>query len=357
MKKINLLFICAMIGILLVGCARSTVPNENESIVEAVQNSVDTDLPVPENEPVSENEDDTDNIQNSTQPDLPVFKYEFDPHVISKEYISVYGADIEECFYRFCDAVLNAENTFPCATKEKLLNVLSISRYCLPIASEFIDHDKCYVENGTGYLSYKIGNAELLNAISEFKNKVTEVITSAIKYDEEDFILAAELLTAVAGKDEYDFDAVDPDQFLIVQPYRAIMEDKGICQEIAGEYIYYLLQVGINATTCDGMTKDQEAHVWTVVELDGEHYHVDPTFTLQYKDSLAFFCIDDDMREQYGDFDADDFVYADSDIIHYEIHDQKYKDLWGAESYTIDRENRIIYTETFYSGEEKEYRY
>ena len=198
----------------------------------------------------------------------------------------------------------------------------------------------------------------LLTNISRYKEKVSNVISSAVPYKEDDFIIAMELLTAVANKDKFDEEGLSLDNALKLQPYRAIMEDTGICQEIAGEYIYYLLQVGINATTCSGLSKDKEyAHEWVVIELDGDHYHIDPTFTIDHKDSLAFFCLDDTMREQYGDFDMNNLTYADSSDINYKIQSDKYKELWGAEHYKIDHENRKIFLNIFYSGDHKEYNY
>ena len=299
-----------------------------------------------------------DTLPVSESEDLIKFNYEFNPHVISKEYLTIYGADIEETFYDFCDAVLNGESTFKCASKEKCNAVLEISRICLPIASAYVDIDKVHVENGVGHIVYKIEKEELLKKADEFKNKVTEVITSAIPYKEDDFILAMELLTAVANKDIYDEEGELLENALKLSPYRSLTEDKGICYEIAGEYIYYLLQVGINAINCDGMDKNQEyAHEWAVVELDGEHYHVDPTFTLKYKDSLKLFCIDDETREQYGNFNMEELSFGYSSEINYKIDSKKYKDLWEAEKYTIDHENRKINMTMFNSGEKKEYNY
>ena len=74
----------------------------------------------------------------------------------------------------------------------------------MPIASEYVDKDKCYVENGVGHIVYNIEKEELLKKVKEFKEKVTNVITSAIPYEEDDLILAMELLTAVSNKNEYD---------------------------------------------------------------------------------------------------------------------------------------------------------
>lgn len=93
------------------------------------------------------------NHDNSTT-NLIGFNYKFNPHVISKEYLITYGNDIENIFYDFYDAVLNGESNFKCDTKEKLNSVISISTVCLPIASECIQKDKCYVEDEIGYIFY-----------------------------------------------------------------------------------------------------------------------------------------------------------------------------------------------------------
>ncbi|MBR4015688.1 MAG: transglutaminase domain-containing protein [Anaerotignum sp.] len=293
-----------------------------------------------------------------TKVDLEKFEYVFQPHVISKEYLAVYGADIERIFYDFSDAVWNGEDTFPCPSIEKFREVLSVSVNCLPIAAQYVDKDKICVENGIGYIAYTIEKTELLSRIAAFREKVTHVITSAVPYREEPFVMAIELLTAVAHKNQYDEESLSLEHALKWKPYRAIMEDKGICQEFAGEYIYYLLQVGINATTCSALSRDKEtAHTWVLLELDHEWYHADPTFTLAYKDSLAFFGLNDVMREQYGDFPAANFSFAESDLIRYEADSKRFMPLWNAESYEIDRENKRIVLKSFYSGEEKEYWY
>ena len=44
-------------------------------------------------------------------------------------------------------------------------------------------------------------------------------------------------------------------------------------------------------------------------------------------------------------------------LIKYKIDSEKYKDLWEAEKYTIDHENRKIIMTMFNSGEKKEYNY
>lgn len=188
----------------------------------------------------NKNENVQNSIENKTNQinNLTAFNYEFNPHVISKEYVTLYGKEIEEVFYSFCDAVLNGESKFKCKSKEQFNRVLSISRICFPVASQYVDKDKIYVENGIGHISYKIDRDELLINVSKFKEKVTDLISLSVPYKEDDFIIAMELLTAVANKDDFDENGLPLDNALKLQPYRAIMDDVGICQEIAGEYIY-----------------------------------------------------------------------------------------------------------------------
>ncbi len=289
---------------------------------------------------------------------LPASDYSFNPHVISREYLTLYGEKTETEFYAFCDAVLAGGESFACDSEEQFHRLLGISRICLPIAPALIDSDKSYVQNGTAYPAYKYDHDEILRRAEEFKRTVTEIIQSACPYQEDDFIIAMRLLTAVANKDSFDEEGYSLENALTWMPYRAIAENHGICQEIAGEYIYYLLQKGINAVNCSGLSSDQSfAHEWVIVELGGEHYHVDPTFTIEYPDSLAFFCLNDEMREQYGDMPREGYSIADSDRIHYEMNSEKYRELWNAETYRIDPSERKIFMTLFYSGEEREFSY
>lgn len=298
------------------------------------------------------------NVEKPQEKSLVKLNYKFNPHVMSREYVTVYGSDTEELFYNFCDAVLNVESTFKCPSTEKFKQVLEISRTCLPIASCYIDRDKIFVQNGVGHIPYNVEKEDLKNKIKQFKEKVASVISSAVPYKEDNCIMAMELLKAVANKNKFDEAGLSLENALNLHPYRAIMEDVGICQELSGEYTYYLLQIGINATTCSGLSKDKSsAHAWTIIELDGDHYHVDPTTTIDYKNSLAFFCLDDERREQYGNFDRKNFSFADSPKVHYEINSKRFKDLWDAETYTIDRDNRKIHMKIFYSGKEKDFSY
>ncbi|MBR3168023.1 MAG: alpha/beta fold hydrolase [Erysipelotrichaceae bacterium] len=283
-------------------------------------------------------------------PDTEEFSYAFSPHVMAEEYKKIYGPGIEDVFYTFCDTVLEAGDSFACADREELFHLLTIAKSCFPLADGLVDREQSYVENGTAHLVYKNDPQEVRELAERFISKVESVIRSAIPCETADWIKAVELMTAVARKTVPDEEYTLEDS-LSLSPYRAITEDTGICQEIAGEYIYYLLQVGIDAIPCGGLSSDQSfAHEWVLVKLDGKWYHVDPMFAASYPDSLFFFGMTDRQREHYGDLPPEGYDYAYSDMLKredFEATDTRFLDLWLAESYTIDQERQTIHmTET-----------
>ena len=280
-------------------------------------------------------------IENS----LKEYDYSFNPHVISEEYLSVYGNDIKDIFFGFCDVLLVKEKQFRCESNERFYQLLSISNSCFPLANQIIDKDKTYVSDGVCYLVYNYPDDILDVKIDEFIQKVTDVIKEAVRYETLDYIKAIELYSAVARKNSYDYDYT-LDDALKIRTYRPIMENIGICQEIAKEYIYYLLQVGVDAISCSAINNDKsDAHEWVLIKLDDRYYHVDPTYALNYPDSLFFFAMDDRQREYYGDFDMNQFTYADTDILKHDdfkADDRRFMKLWLAKSYNIDYNNEII---------------
>lgn len=290
---------------------------------------------------------------------LITFEYSFNPHVISQEYITIYGNQIEEDFYRFCDTILANEDRFECQSREYFFILLSIADSCFPIALDLIDKDKIYFENNICHISYNYDSKQCKERIDNFINKVTNVITNSIKYEEDDYIKAMELYTYVANKNTVD-ESYTLEDSLKLKTYRSIMENIGICQELAKEYIYYLLQIGINATTCSALNSDQsEAHEWVLIKLNDNYYHVDPTYAIQYPNSLYFFCLDDIQREYYGDYPIGTYAYASSAVLKYEdfkASDRKYEKFWLAQEYEIDHQNKIIHTKDINTNNEHDYK-
>lgn len=298
-------------------------------------------------------------MQVEEDPPSDVFVYTFNPHVISEEYKTILGEEIREEFFSFCDVMLKKGTDFPCGSRERFYQLLSISNSCFPLAQELISKEETTVNEGVCHLVYRYDDEKLDELIFSFENKVTDLINSAVPYDEPDFIKAMELFTAVANKDTYD-DANTLEDSLQLRSYRSIMEDVGICQEIAAEYIYYLLQVGIDAFPCSSLNAEKsEAHEWVMVKLDGNYYHMDPTYAINYPDSLYFFGMDDIQREYYGNFPKENYTYATyagSDVLsECAAIDRTFSIIWLAEKYEINHVNRKIVITEIDIGKEYEY--
>ncbi len=106
------------------------------------------------------------------------------------------------------------------------------------------------------------------------------------------------------------------------------------------------MQVGVDATTCGGLTKDvSESHEWTVVKIDGKYYHCDLTFQLNERATLRYFGMDDKQREIEGDWDMQYNNFGDTNDIWYKdlkLEDKRFEPLWTITSYKIDRENNKL---------------
>jgi hypothetical protein len=292
--------------------------------------------------------DEKEDSHNESTPENRVpdtFSFEISPHVMPQAYEELYGSDLRDDFFSFCDAIWGLKDSFSCPTEERLQDILKVSRTCLPVADALIDRSSTHVSDGMCWIKYKVSNKDAESIISDFKEKVTETIRKAVPYDEPAPIKAMELLTAVAKKDRYDKEHTLSDM-LNTSPYRAIMEDVGICQEISGEYIYYLMQVGIEAIPCSSLSEDNSvAHEWTLIQLDGRYYHIDPTYSVEYSDSLFFFCMTDKQREHYGDYPPERYTYGDTDVPDagkYKATDNRFLKFWLAKSYEIDHEKQRI---------------
>ena len=341
-KNTALILLAAVILILFTGCGENAAAEAGTEIPAEADGSVSAGwAELPDEESLPEE-----------------FRYTFRPHVLSGGYAEIYGESFREEYFAFCDAVLSGSSSFPCSSRERFFRFLSVSNYCFPLAGAVVDRDRSTVAQGVCTLAYLYDEPELKEKISSFREKVTEVISAAVPYDEPDPVKAMELYTAVARKDTYDYETTLDDS-LSLGSFRAVMEDTGICQEIAGEYIYYLLQVGIEAIPCSGLSADKSmAHDWALAELDGKWYHIDPTFAVNYPDALFFFGMDDVQRSYYGDLPADGFTYADSDLpdpSRYAAGDRRFEKYWLAESYTIDHARGKISVTIRETGEEMEY--
>ena len=281
------------------------------------------------------------------------YDHTFNPHVISQMYVDKYGEKFKEDYFKYCDAILAGADSVECS-KPLWMNLFqSISRVNLPIVSEYCYNSDEYfgaVGDGVYELKYSIPKDEYLKKVDEFKARVEDLIERAVLADDSELEKTLALYISESARIDYDYDAMGNVTFRSeegygISPYRAIMTDKGICQETAGCYAYLLLQVGIDAITCGALNKDStEAHEWTIVKLDGKYYHCDPTYQCSEKFSVNYFGMNDAEREKQGDWDMPYNNIGDTNDPDFPpVDDSKFEQFWTCYNCLLDREENKIF--------------
>lgn len=264
----------------------------------------------------------------------PAYAYTFQPYAFSSIDTLVYGEAFEEEFRGFCDAVLAGEDSFPCTGFDNWLHIQELKDDLLPFSVYVSVYDpgievgdlysESLLQDGRYPLYYLIPKEEFRAVVEQFKSRIAELIAQAdLREGDSDLEKALKLYTASSLRIAYE----DRGGAMKINP--ALMEDYGICQNIARAYEYLLLQAGVDAGTCWGSAKDDSyAHAWTLIKLDGKWYHADVTWQLDEPYSLRHFLCTDQERDAEGldvpyfninalnllwhrDFPVDDASWAD----------------------------------------------
>lgn len=72
---------------------------------------------------------------------------------------------------------------------------------------------------------------------------------------------------------EYDLEAPNNQNILSIT-----MEGRTVCQGYAKATQYILNKMGVFCILCEGIVKGTESHVWNIVRINGNYYHVDATW-------------------------------------------------------------------------------
>lgn len=301
--------------------------------------------------------------------------YEFKPHVFSKKYLEYHGEGIMKSFFNMVDALRAGEDTFECTdenaygwcTGGRLIN------YFFPVATGCIEPmqgtGSGAYQNGVGKINYTIPKEEFLEREKAFEEMVVSILNTSISDDYDDFEKCLGLYEYVTMNYRYDYyvyEHLNELPFNYTSTYRCFEEKHGICCEIAGMYNYLLLQCGVDSEECGGDHREIESHAWVFVTIDGQSYHIDPTWGLTTIYSpLAYFMMTDEIRDSRDNFPVEKMcLCGDGDdsrkIFEFWARDDRYEELWQGNYLGMDRENKkIIYyvntiddkREFYYGGE------
>lgn len=280
------------------------------------------------------------------------YDFEFNPYVLTSEYKELYGEEFIKTYKNFVNAYLNYENTCSCPSSDYAYLILNMQlvNFILFDVDAYFDYDNYYDEQTkTIQIFYSSESKEEHDKlIDNFIQNLSEIIENNVMQNYSDLIKAIAVYRAFSSDVSYDYYSAENDVITDVSPYNAIVNHIGICQSFAGAYTYLLLQLGIDANTCGGMTYDSTiAHEWVIIKLDDKYYYSDPTFENSDTGGLGlkYFGITSKEREEAGNYDPQYFNIGSTNKIwarDYDVSDAKFEPFRDCFSFKIDHENNSI---------------
>ena len=279
-------------------------------------------------------------------------KYEFQIAPYSEYWRDNYDPEMEESFKSYCEAVSKGETEFTCTYRSMtaVTDFKMLAYELMPIAAHYATITSISPDEQIAHIDYGMSQEDFLEKYNDFKYHITDIINTTCKPEYTDLEKSLALYDYLANNCEFDKSNKPHSS------YEVLTDGIGICQDIAPAYNFLLAQVSIEALTCCSMF-----HAWSMVKIDGSYYHVDPTFILNEPNTLRYFGMTDDKREESVDVDKNTWGYS---FYHFEDKDGKYKatndfflPLDDSQDYEIDYENDVISYVSRSTGEKMTFEY
>ena len=324
MKKALSLALCIVLMMELASCSKT---QEETSAAPSYPTTSQTETQAP--------------VQTSAADTAGEYHHGFLPHVYAKIYEDNFNEETKTAFFSLCDALLTGAEEYYCPDEVTMYNLVNtISGQCMPLAAM----PDIRVEEGK--IIYLIPKEQYLAKVEDFKNMITSILDECIKPDYGDVDKALALYTYFETHYTYDYDAVEDDSKSL-SSYRLLTERQGICQEIAPLYAYLMLQAGVDCTTCGSLNSINEAHEWAFATLDGEYYHIDPTWVMTDPETLKYFGMTDDKRAEEGGWDMKILNFGLANIFddrgEFKASSTRFSDVWDSVTYEVDQDTDTIH--------------
>ena len=163
-------------------------------------------------------------------------------------------------------------------------------------------------------LRYTMDASQRTVAMKALEDAVKNILQNC-PTTEDDYLVELYLHDALLSRCTYDQTATEsaaqyPNAY---SAYGALVEGKAVCEGYAKAMQYLLTSASIPATVIRGYsTENQTAHMWNLVEVNGAHYYLDPTWNDNYKHpQYTFFNISAEDLERTHTIDAGTTIFAD----------------------------------------------
>lgn len=318
------------------------------------------DEPVKDDDPVGYVDDDLEYPEEETETSgtytakyetvFPEVKDPFAPYTVREEIQRPYsyGSLSEKHAYVY-DAIVSAvENGKTDVNFSKVMNITAEDCQFVyqqlfndEIGMYYLDSSYKYSVNvatktvSSMMLSYKLSSAQIKRnqaAIDEAVDSILAGITS----DMSQYDIVKYFYDYLAGSIIYDDEADN-----CTNIYGGFVGKRALCQAYSKGFTYLCNKVGIESLMITGDANDssnREPHMWNMVKLGGEWYHIDPTFARAESDTRGvyirynYFCVSDEMLKNKRDIYEQTYSYpkAVSDKCSYFVHSGLVAKDWDA---------------------------
>ena len=287
--------------------AEISQPDANSSSSENTSEETDISSETAAEEPDTSS---AETSQQETDTEAEPQLYEFNPHLHSDLLAKEIPQENWDAMYSLSDALRTGADTFECSGREaydwcmdsvNLANLIPAA--CMRITSESSDGTIPF-ENGRGRIYYKMPAEEYVVRQAEFEKMIADVLNEYLEKDDNDFEKCLKLYDYMESNYSYDYDPNTDEKSEDGYVYSAFMTHKGQCIDLSAVYCHLLLQAGVDALNV-GCFYDNMDHAWTYAIVNGQGYHIDPTWALKdvlYTDSLylSYFMMTDEIRTSTG---------------------------------------------------------
>lgn len=282
-------------------------------------------------------------------------EFKFNPHVRPKQLANLYPEEYWEAAFNLIDALRKGEDTFKCKSQEAydwasnpctMIDIFQPGSYVL--LDSFKQPGEGY-KDGVGKIFYAMDKQEFLKKEAAYERDLMKVVNDNVKPDYTDFEKCMALFEYICKNCKYAYDDTDESvQKEEVVFGRPLYLHKGICCELGDFYTTMLLQCGVDAVsvTNDSDGDDVGYHSWTMVTLNGKHYHCDPTWGLasEYDGTfyLQYFMMTDANRDESG-FNSKKFQFHCLKPLKVKCSDTRFAKLHEGTYLKIDRKKKLLY--------------
>lgn len=260
--------------------------------------------------------------------------YHFDRYALpqyAKEYL---GKDLWDDYNTFLDALYEGE-TVVTFTKTKSMDQLEKiirTMCCFFIPKDFISGKKYLFadsepftfdkETKTLTIKYLLPKEEYVKKVNAFVQTMESLINEHVTDMNNKFETAKEMYLCVVNHLDYVEDYT-------LTTYDAFMSKLALCEHYAKMYRYLLVQAGIENYLFNAATDGDMYHMWNIVRLGDDLYHMDPTWDCG---NLFFFGMDDTKSKAEHKYDVKT-QYANDALLNTNLTElvcdsDKYNDYW-----------------------------